>query len=254
MSRKRAILEQVRKRVDAGTIPGLVFSPTYVEGEELSQELSQELGIQVPFVSGKMTKGERSKITEAMRSSPGGCPVAVATAVWTAGLNIPGLRWVIPMEGQAPIRLLQTSGRSMRPKPGGETYEIIDIVDTGASNGTEHAAKRSAHYGEAGVGGEASSLLQRAERRWKSKPRSSKPRSQPGPGHRPSAGIRPSSGPRAQASRPVETQPAPDPDAAGLLWDICVGLPDREEHPVWRLLCIIVVIVAFCASLGKLLE
>ena len=134
-----------------GEWPGIVFVRTKKHAALLAGALSHELGRIVPAISSDVNRAYRESLAEKMRQRDPSCPVVVATAVWTTGLNIPLLSWVMMAgAGRAPVGLKQAGGRATRladDKPG---YTIYDVVDVGLPWAEEQSAERRRHYVRAG--------------------------------------------------------------------------------------------------------
>jgi len=134
-----------------GEWPGIVFVRTRRHAALLAGSLSQELGRTVEAISSDVNGAYREILAEKMRQRDPSCPVVVATAVWTTGLNIPSLSWVMMAgAGRAPVGLKQASGRPTRLEDAKPDYTIYDVVDIGLSWTEEQAAERRQHYIAAG--------------------------------------------------------------------------------------------------------
>ena len=153
--RNAAICAEVQRRVDSGDFPGIIFVRLLEHGDALAQALSVRLGLKVPCITASVPPGEKESTLLLMRNADPACPVAVATATWSTGVDIPCLRWVMQAgAGVAPIGKIQEGGRALRPHEGKEDQgiEIINVMDTGDVDPrwTEQARKREEHLAQAG--------------------------------------------------------------------------------------------------------
>lgn len=137
-----------------GEWPGIVFVRKRRHAEVFARRLSEVLGKQVPAVTSASTsRQEREALATRMRRRDPSLPAAVATAVWSTGLNVPSLSWVMMAgAGQAPIGLKQSAGRATRLEEGKAGYTIYDVQDVGPGLewAQEQAVQRMAHYAAAG--------------------------------------------------------------------------------------------------------
>ena len=137
-----------------GERPGIIFVRSQAHGQELVEALHTELGRDVPLVSSQMTERRRAALADQRRRQAGGDEqLVVSLPVWTTGLDIPGLQWVLlAAEGSAPVGLKQAAGRATRRADGKPGFKIYDWQTVGEdlARYQEHAAKRQAHFEEAG--------------------------------------------------------------------------------------------------------
>ena len=152
--RNAAICEEAQRRVDSGDFPGIIFVRLLEHGDALAQALSVRLNLKVPCITASVPPGEKESTLLLMRNADPACPVAVATATWSTGVDIPCLKWVMQAgAGVAPIGKIQEGGRALRPHEGKDGgIEIINVVDTGDVDPrwTEQARKREEHLAHAG--------------------------------------------------------------------------------------------------------
>ena len=135
--------------------PGIVFVRRKAHGQLLAGSVLPEmLHAAVPFVNGDMPVAQREKVAQDMRD--GRTAVVVATACWSAGVDIPNLRWVMKLDmGKAPIRFLQDIGRGLRKHGGKEDLLVLlprvsgkeDVKDRQATildgQGIDHSLDKS---------------------------------------------------------------------------------------------------------------
>jgi superfamily II DNA or RNA helicase len=137
-----------------GEWPGIVFVRKRRHAELFAKALSAVLGKQIPAVTSAATsRQEREALADRMRRRDPSLPAAVATAVWSTGLNVPSLSWVMMAgAGQAPIGLKQSAGRATRLAEEKAGYTIYDVQDVGPGLewAQEQAAQRMRHYAAAG--------------------------------------------------------------------------------------------------------
>lgn len=153
--RSRQIAALAAACIKAHGRPGIVFVIEKEHARRLAELVSKELKTEIPCVTGDTRRGLRQDLAEDMRQGLGP-PVAVATMVWSTGLNIPGLRWVIwAGEGRAPVRLKQGGARGSRRRAdlGKTSYEIYDVrtVGPGTESFQAQAEERAEHYKAMGL-------------------------------------------------------------------------------------------------------
>ena len=99
-----------------------------VEHAEMLAAKIQRLGIRAEALLGKVKKAERDVIRRRMLD--GELKVIVATSVADEGLDLPNLSAVFfTFPSRALARILQRSGRVMRPVPGKPEPVIFDYID-----------------------------------------------------------------------------------------------------------------------------
>jgi superfamily II DNA or RNA helicase len=141
----------VAERLRAGDVPGLVFIREKRHACLLAEAISAEAGCEAPPVTSLVSKGKRDEMSERMRK--GELQVAICTDVWSTGLDIPRVLWVLMAgAGQAPAGLKQRGGRATRLFEGKDEYVLYDVVDIGpgTENYVEQAVRREGHYKRAG--------------------------------------------------------------------------------------------------------
>lgn len=120
------------RKITAGEFPGIIFVRTKKYGRRLCEVISSLSNgqLNVPFISSEMSKAERKEIANKLARCDSGVPFVVSTRVWSTGINIPSLRWVLlGGGGKAPIGILQEGARGSRLSEGKEACEVIDIED-----------------------------------------------------------------------------------------------------------------------------
>lgn len=156
MINESAVINAIEKLGMAGTdnVPGLVMVRQKLEARKTAEALAARFTkLRVVCVtSTDASKKTRKSYADEMKA--GQIDIAVATPVWFTGIDIPQLKWAIwAGGGQAPIQLLQASGRVVRPdqsKAAMGGYKIIDLVDVSLSTGVSNARKRAEHWEKAG--------------------------------------------------------------------------------------------------------
>lgn len=128
-----SLLALLREREGSG--PGLIFVGRRREAEELAEQLTEELGYEVAWVTAQRPLSLRKRLAQQMKD--GQLQLAVCTSTWSTGLDIPRLRFVVLTgRDKAPIGVLQEVGRALRVH-GEDRFEIINLVEPGL----EHAAQ-----------------------------------------------------------------------------------------------------------------
>jgi len=90
--------------------------------------LSEEIGLRVPFISGKDPAFVRKKTIDDMRQGRSG--VMIASTIADEGLDIKPLQGLILAGGgKSSVKALQRVGRTLRPFKGKYSAEIIDFND-----------------------------------------------------------------------------------------------------------------------------
>lgn len=140
--RSQRIAEYVAEKIRGGAGPGILFVRRRARAVWLAEQLSHLLGDQIPYITGEVPEARRAELAELLRT--GQLPLAVATTIWTTGVDIPGLRWVGLCEGQAPIGVVQAAGRAARMADGKATFEVWNFDGRGA-------ARREARLAEEGL-------------------------------------------------------------------------------------------------------
>ena len=75
------------------TLPGIVFVRRRRHAELLAEVISERLGEVIPAITSKMPKKRRDAYADQMRARS--LKVAVCTAVWSTGIDIPAIEWLI---------------------------------------------------------------------------------------------------------------------------------------------------------------
>ena len=149
--RNDRVIRGVLERLGDERVPGIVFVKWLEHGETLKSLLESAGVDNVPLVHGQWSATKRNDLAAKIRQGEGP-RVVVATMAWSTGVNIPCLRWVLwAGGGRAPIQLVQASGRGSRISDGKQSFEIIDIEDSGKRG--EDLKKRQENMKEAGYGG-----------------------------------------------------------------------------------------------------
>lgn len=150
--RTDAISHFVSDLVDKEEWPGIVFVRTSDHAERLAERISAVMGAEVPVVTSlHLNKAARGQLAERLRARDPEVKVVVSTAVWSTGLDIPSLAWVLMAgAGRAPVGLKQASGRPTRLAAGKPAYTIYDLEDVDVDWAREQAAERREHYTVAG--------------------------------------------------------------------------------------------------------
>lgn len=144
--------ERAFKGIDHGG-PGLVFCRLQDHASRLAQAVGRALDCRVPVVTSRMSKADRDKLVARMRARDPDLPVVVACMVWSTGIDIPPLEWVLwAGEGQAPIWLKQASGRGTRLDNDKSGFVVFDWQTVGPETEVyqEQAARRAQHYEDGG--------------------------------------------------------------------------------------------------------
>ncbi|MBM4370592.1 MAG: hypothetical protein FJ098_03015 [Deltaproteobacteria bacterium] len=97
----------------------------------------------VRTVTAEMPKARRERLAQEIREGTSPVRIIVATMVWSTGVDIPGIRWVLwAGGGQAPIGLIQSCGRGARLASGKGSFDFIDVADQ-----DENMDRRDQHLG-----------------------------------------------------------------------------------------------------------
>jgi len=100
------------------TGPGIVFVRLKADALVLAQALG------LPAVTGDVPLEERAKVAEGMRA--GSVRGVVATDAWSAGIDIPCLKWVaVEAWTKAPIGVQQRIGRGSRLAEGKPSFDVF---------------------------------------------------------------------------------------------------------------------------------
>jgi hypothetical protein len=119
----------------------------------LAEILSDVLDLDVPDVTSDTPKPERDALIGRMKRRDPELPAVVACQVWSTGIDIPALEWIVwAGEGQAPAGLKQSGGRLTRLEGEKSGYVIFDIQTGGPGTEAyqEQGRQRLAHYAEGG--------------------------------------------------------------------------------------------------------
>lgn len=167
-NRTDAMCQFLADLVHKGETPGIVYVRTLEHAELLAIALTAVLGRLVPMVSSKTPKKERKELALRLKGLDPTLPLVVSTAVWSTGLDIPTLAWILLAgAGAAPVGLKQTAGRPTRVDKSGHKigYTIYDWIDEGpdAQWLELQALKRQAHYRAVGFSIESLRLLEDEE-------------------------------------------------------------------------------------------
>jgi len=132
--------------------PGIVFVRKIEHAKILAEIVSMHLGVSVPHVTSEMPKEDREALVARMKARDPQVPVAVACMVWSTGIDIPAIEWVMwAGEGQAPIFLKQGGGRATRQDEDKEGFVILDVQSFGpGTEGYQEQAKRRLNHYRAG--------------------------------------------------------------------------------------------------------
>lgn len=143
------VLEELKS-----TAPGIVFVGEKDHGARLAKAVEELIGLEVPFVSADLPKKQRQELADRIRLLDPDLPVVVSTSVWSQGIDIPSLGWGMwAGSGQAPIGLLQSVGRPLRPYES-KHFRFITVDDVNLdARYEEQARKRQQHLAEAGFKG-----------------------------------------------------------------------------------------------------
>jgi len=118
--------------------PGLIFVDRRAEAQGLAAALEEYLGWEVAWVTAERSQAVRAELAERMRTRE--LQLAVCTAAWSTGLDIPALRYVILTgENKAPIGALQSVGRALRNAEGKDGFEVLNV---GTADTMRQAAAR----------------------------------------------------------------------------------------------------------------
>jgi len=153
LERGRAIAAFVAELLARNVAPGIVFVRRQRHATVLSAALA-ELGVPAPIATSMTPRVERARLAAGMRAG-NGPRVVVAGPVWSTGINIPGLSWVLLTgSGSAPVGLNQTSGRATRAAVGKDSFTVYDLCDVGLPTGSEfleeHTRRRQERHEQAG--------------------------------------------------------------------------------------------------------
>jgi len=133
--------------------PGIVFVRKKAHARILAEILSDILDTEIPHVTSDTPKAERDGFVARMKLRDPELPAVVACQVWSTGIDIPPLEWVVwAGEGQAPAGLKQSGGRATRLEGDKSGYVILDIQSTGPGTEAyqEQGRKRLQHYRDGG--------------------------------------------------------------------------------------------------------
>jgi superfamily II DNA helicase RecQ len=121
------VLPVIKKELELGNWPGIVFVRKRSEAWSLAQTLSLALGEPVMAVTAQVSPNTRKDIASKMSIRDPLTRVVVSTSTWSTGIDIPSLRFVVLTTGRAPIGLIQSAGRGARmdtDKPGYTVYSV----------------------------------------------------------------------------------------------------------------------------------
>lgn len=126
--------------------PGLVFVDQRREAQELAAVLEEQLGREVAWVTAEKSKAERARLAGRMRT--GELQLAVCTAAWSTGIDIPALRYVVLAgRGKAPVGVLQSVGRALRLKEDGSDFEVLNLSTDATARNAAQRERVLAGYG-----------------------------------------------------------------------------------------------------------
>lgn len=131
--------------------PGIVFVRKKYHAALLARTISGRLGVEVPAVTSDTPKKERDQHVAEMAARR--LPVAVCTDVWSTGIDIPRLSWVLLAgAGQAPAGLKQRCGRGTRLHDEKPSYTIYSWEDIGPDTEAyqEQSTQRLEHLRDGG--------------------------------------------------------------------------------------------------------
>lgn len=143
VERNVAVLEATKKlvRQDRAT---MVLTSRINHGTMLAQKLTEQLGYEVPFLSGKDDSDKRKQVINAVRRGYLKC--FVATTIADEGLDVKPLSGlVLAGGGKSSTRALQRIGRVLRPFDNKKDAVIIDFEDN-AKNLYDHSLARNKIY------------------------------------------------------------------------------------------------------------
>jgi len=151
--RSAAIAQFVADLIDNDARPGIVFCRLKRHAELLTEAIVELTGWKVPTVTSDMPRKKREDLADRMRERDPSIPVAVCCMVWSTGIDIPCLEWVLwAGAGQAPIWLKQGGGRGVRLEEAKAHYTIYDWQDVGPDTEPyqEQSKQREQHYKDGG--------------------------------------------------------------------------------------------------------
>lgn len=120
--------------------PTMVLVTRIQHGNLLQDQLSEELGFRVPFISGKDSSSVRKSILDDIRK--GRLGVFIASTIADEGLDIKPLQGlVLGGAGKSSTKALQRIGRLLRPYKGKVDAEVVDFSDN-AKFLVNHSARR----------------------------------------------------------------------------------------------------------------
>jgi superfamily II DNA or RNA helicase len=127
----------------------LVLVNTINHGKNIIAML-QAMGIEARLFTGKNNPYERTEIVESFRD--GDLMAIVATTVLEEGVDLPSAKVVVLAFGGKSLRqVMQRIGRGSRPKPGSNTFAVVDINDCNNSLLRKHLRQRLKIYAEEAV-------------------------------------------------------------------------------------------------------
>ena len=142
-SRNEMIVGAVARECRGG-VTGLILTGR-VEHALALAEMLRARGLRCAALVGTMSKRERSKALEQLRS--GELDAVVATSLADEGLDVPRLsRLFLAFPGKSESKLTQRIGRVLRPHPDKGTPLVFDFVDTRIGVLAHQARKRAALF------------------------------------------------------------------------------------------------------------
>ncbi len=144
--RNDLILDLVEKHI--AEKKGVLIGVKQIVHLQILVEKAERRGIKIYGAQGKTPKDERLEIINKMKSGEYLC--AVATKVWSEGINIPKLEIIInAAAGKSPIENLQRPGRGTRNIEGKSELLFYDFIDP-LRYLAEHSCERMKIYSEQG--------------------------------------------------------------------------------------------------------
>jgi len=138
------IAGEAEKRIENGST--VLILVTRIKHADRLQAL---IDYPVEIIKGAVSKEERLRIKEELKSNELSC--VIATVAWVEGVDIPNLNCVInAAAGKSEIQTLQKLGRGLRKTKEKDTVDILDFYDIGNKFLQKHSKLRKAIYEEQG--------------------------------------------------------------------------------------------------------
>lgn len=138
--RNRLVIDAMRKSLEDGGTPGMVFVRRIEHGKRL-RDAARDQGLNVELVDGNKDTNQRNAAIKRLES--GRIDFIISTKVFAEGVNVPELRTVVlAAGGKSVIETLQQVGRGSRRTDGKREFTVYDIGDKGNRWLNNHARER----------------------------------------------------------------------------------------------------------------